>query len=176
VVGSLEGSFLGFLVSLTGAKTILEVGCFTGSSALAMAERLPEDGKLLTLDVNPKTNEIAQKFWAESPAGKKIQAIIAPALETMQTLKADGKKFDLIFIDADKPNYANYLSLGLELLSPQGFVIVDNCFYGNDVLRDSPETENGKAIRKFNHMVFEDKSLEKVLLPVRDGIYLIRKK
>jgi len=110
VVGELEGSLLGFLVSLIGAKRILEIGCFTGYSALAMAERLPDDGELITLDINETNTEIAQSFWNKSPHGKKIHLKLGQALEILPTLSG---KFDLAFIDADKINYLNYVKHSL---------------------------------------------------------------
>jgi len=172
LIGPLEGSFLGFLVSLTRAKRVLEIGCYTGYSALTMAERLPTKGELITLDIDPKTNKIAQKFWAKSPHGKKIRPIIGPALESLKDLKGP---FDLVFIDADKTNYLNYFKKCLPLLSSGGFIAVDNCLWNGEVLHKNTGNPDTRAIQKFNDHIKKRKDLEAVLLPVRDGIFLIRK-
>ena len=118
LTGPLEASFLGLMIHVVGAKRVLEIGTFTGYSALAMAERLPADGEIITLDINPETNQIAKTYWNRSPHGKKIRAILGPALESMESLK--GRSFELVFIDADKENYLNYLKKALPLLEPTG--------------------------------------------------------
>ena len=173
LVGPLEGGFLGFLVGLIGAKRVLEIGTYTGYSALAMAERLPEEGELVTLDVDQDTTEIAQNFWLESPDGKKIKSVLGAALETLKNLKGP---FDLVFIDADKTNYLNYLKKSLEMLSPNGLVAVDNCLWSGTVLNKNTEDSDEKAIQEFNDYVNGREDLESVLLPIRDGIFLIRKR
>jgi len=173
LIGPLEGSFLGFLVSLARAKRVLEIGCFTGYSALAMAERLPKTGRLITLDINPETNRIARKFWAKSPHGNKIRSVLGPALKTLTKLNGP---FDLIFIDADKTNYLNYLKKGLPLLSPKGLIVVDNCLWGGEVLKKRTKDPDTRAIQRFNNYVKNRNDLEAVLLPVRDGVFLIQKK
>lgn len=173
LIGELEGSFLGFLVSLTGAKRILEIGCFTGYSALAMAERLPSGGELITLDVNHETGELARMFWKKSPHGRKIKSVTGDALQSLPRLTG---KFDLIFIDADKPNYLRYLRAGLSRLSPRGFLAVDNCLWGGEVLKPKAKDKNTRALQIFNDFVAKNKNLECCLLPVRDGIFLIRKR
>lgn len=171
--GPLVGSFLGFLVSVTKTKRVLEIGCYTGYSALCMAEHLPTDGELITLDINPETDTVANRYWRLSPHGKKIKSIIGPALTTLDSLKST---FDLVFIDADKPNYVNYLPKALSLLNPNGVIIADNCLYSGKVLQEKPSEENTAALKAFNELVHGDPTLECTLLPVRDGLMLIRKK
>ncbi len=172
MIGPLEGSFLGFLVSLTQAKRVLEIGCFTGYSALAMAERLPQSGELITLDIDEKNVAIAQSFWKKSPHGAKIKPILGPALSSMKQLSG---LFELVFIDADKSNYSSYFEQALPLLSPQGVIAVDNCLWSGEVLKEGGDKDT-LALKKFNQMIQERADLEKILLPLRDGVFLIRKK
>lgn len=172
LTGPLVGSFLGSLVGLTRAKRILEIGCFTGYSALVMAEKMPPQAELITLDTNEETTEIARRFWKQSSHGAKIKAIVGPALETLSRLPGP---FDLIFIDADKENYINYLKKSLELLGPNGVIIADNCLWSGRVL-DAQSTEaSTQALRAFNDYVHSTNGLEATLLPIRDGLFLIRK-
>lgn len=173
VSGPLVGSLLGFFVEWTKAQRVLEFGCFTGYSALCMAERLPEGGELITLDINPDTAALAKRFWSDSPHGSKIRALIGPADETSAHLRGP---FDLIFIDADKPGYCNYLNIALELLSPRGLIIADNCLYFDKVIEENPAEENARAIKRFNDYVSSHAMLNSVLLPVRDGLRLVWKK
>jgi caffeoyl-CoA O-methyltransferase len=150
---------------------VLEIGMFTGFSAQMMAAALPEDGELITCDVNPQAIKLAQSFFDRSPDGGKIKVMQGPALETMKTL--DGT-FDLIFIDADKPNYTNYYEVALPLLSPNGLIVVDNVLWGGRVL--SPEGEQDEAIVSFNDHVQADERVTNVMLTVRDGLMLIRRR
>jgi caffeoyl-CoA O-methyltransferase len=169
----LVGSFLGLMVGITGAKRILEIGCYTGYTALAMAERLPEDGEVITLDINESTDRIAKEFWAKSPHGKKIHSMIAPAGDTLSKLTGP---FDLVFIDADKTGYVKYLNQALELLAPQGVIIADNCLYQGLVTQSRPAEESAQAVRAFNEYVAKHPSLECTLLPVKDGLMLLRRR
>jgi caffeoyl-CoA O-methyltransferase len=170
-VGLLEGRFLGFLVSLTGAKRVLEFGTFSGFSGLAMASALPEDGELVTCDVDPKATNLAKEFWSKSPHGKKIQLKLGPALETVKTLTGP---FDMAFIDADKSNYENYWEASLSLLRPGGLIVVDNVLWSGRVL--NPQEKSDKEINAFNRKAHEDKRVEVLMLPVRDGMLLARKR
>jgi caffeoyl-CoA O-methyltransferase len=177
VSGHVEGQFLKFLIHLTKARRVLEIGVFTGYSALAMAEALPADGEVVACEVDAYAAEFAQKCFAQSPAGRKISMRVAPALETMQQLAAAGEVFDLVFIDADKGGYPAYLSLLLTtgLLAPNGLICVDNTLMQGQPYLSSTATENGIAIAKFNQAVVDDPRVEQVLLPLRDGITLIRR-
>ncbi|HEY8280431.1 MAG TPA: class I SAM-dependent methyltransferase, partial [Bdellovibrionota bacterium] len=130
-VGLLEGRFLAMLVAALRAKRVLEFGTFTGFSALAMAEALPDDGKLITCDVDPVATGIAKKFWAESPHGKKIELRLGPALETVSKLN---ETFDFIFVDADKVNYVQYWEKSIPLLRQGGLIAVDNVLWSGAVL------------------------------------------
>lgn len=169
--GPLVGSFLGFLAHTLGARRVLEVGCYTGYSALSLAEHLPSDGEVITLDINPETAKVAQNFWDKSPHGKKIQLILGNAKETLGGLSGP---FDLVFIDADKAGYTAYTLAALKLLSPNGVIVCDNCLYSGEVTGSNLEG-NAKAIRKFDDWVSTQKDLYKTLVPIRDGLYLIRK-
>jgi caffeoyl-CoA O-methyltransferase len=175
--GHVEGQFLQFLIHLTKAQRILEIGMFTGYSALAMAEALPVDGVVVACEVDAYAAAFAQKCFDESTAGNKISVRVAPALETMQQLAAAGEAFDLVFIDADKGGYLAYLDLLLtsSLLAPGGSICVDNTLMQGQPYLPGVSTENGDAIAKFNRAVCEDPRVEQVLLPLRDGITLIRR-
>lgn len=170
--GPLVGSLLGLLARSLGAKRVLEVGTFTGYAALALAERLPDDARVITLDRNPKTMELARCFWNKSPHGRKIEGVLGDALQTLKTLPGP---FDFVFLDAEKTEYSRYLDLVLGKLSPQGMIAVDNCLWSGRVLDAHTTDLDTRAIREFNARVARDPRLEKTLLPVRDGILLIRK-
>lgn len=170
-VGRIEGSFLRLLVRLCRARRVLELGMFTGYSALMMAEGLPDDGELVTCDVDPKAEQIARRYFARSPHGRKIQVRMGPALETIRTLKAP---IDFVFIDADKENYSSYFDAVLPLLPPGGLIVADNTLWSGRVL--DPRAETDRAIAAFNDKVAADARVEKVQLTVRDGMTLIRKR
>ena len=169
--GQLEGTFLQMLIASMGAKRVLEIGMFTGFSAQMMAAALPDDGELITCDVNPKAIEIATGFFERNPDGKKIKVMQGPALDTMKRVTG---AFDLIFIDADKPNYTNYYEAALPLLAPNGLIVVDNVLWSGRVL--NPEGEQDEAIVAFNDHVQADDRVVNVMLTVRDGVMLIRKR
>ncbi len=177
--GHIEGQTLKLLVYMSRAKRILEIGMFTGYSALAMAEALPEDGYLLACEVDSYVAEFAQACFAQSPHGSKIKVEVAPALETLAKLAQARESFDFIFIDADKREYVDYFQLILakDLLVPGGFICVDNTLLqGQPYLPSQQRTPNGEAIAQFNHLVAADERVEQVLLPLRDGLTLIRRK
>ncbi|MBW4686978.1 MAG: class I SAM-dependent methyltransferase [Komarekiella atlantica HA4396-MV6] len=176
--GHLEGQTLKMFVHMTKAKRILEVGMFTGYSALAMAEALPSDGKLVACEVDAYVAEFAKACFGESPHGKKIIVEIAPALQTLHKLAAQKESFDLIFIDADKKEYVEYFQIVLDthLLARDGLICVDNTLLQGQVYLPSEQrTANGEAIAQFNRVVATDTRVEQVLLPIRDGITLIRR-
>jgi len=170
MVGPLEGQFLKMLATLTSARRILEIGMFTGYSALAWAEALPKDGRVVTCDINPQTTEIAKRYFAESPHGHKIEIKLGPALES---LKRVWGPFDICFIDADKENYDAYYDACMELARPRGLIILDNMLRSGRVL--DPHDEATKAIDALNRRIRDDERVENVLLPLRDGIMLVRK-
>ncbi len=171
LIGEMEASVLAFLIKLGKVKKILELGTYTGYSALAMAEQLPDDGKVITVDINPETTEIAKKFWAQSPHGKKIQQILKPGLLALEGLNED---FDLIFIDADKNNYSNYLDWALKHLSVNGIIVVDNTLWSGKVLSEGLDKQTDSIIAH-NKKVKDLEGYTKTLLPVRDGMFLIQK-
>lgn len=170
--GPTVAGFLKFLIQLKGAQRVLEFGCYTGYSALAMAEALPAAGEIITLDIDETSATIARKFWGQSENGKKITSLMGDAKETAPKLSGT---FDFIFIDADKPSYVQYLEIGLEKLSPQGLIVADNCLYSGEVLNPAVASANGKAIASFNDRIKSDKYLRHILLPLRDGLHLIQK-
>lgn len=171
LTGPIEGQFLKQMVTITGAKRVVEVGTFTGYASLKMAEGMSADGKLTTLDLNPVCLAVARKYFAKSEHGKKIEVIEGPALESIA--KIDGP-LDLVFIDADKGNYLNYYEALLPKVRSGGVILVDNVLWSGGVLE--PKTDDDKAINAFNERVSKDDRVEKVLLTVRDGVYFIRKK
>jgi caffeoyl-CoA O-methyltransferase len=176
--GHLEGQALKMFVSMTGAKRILEVGMFTGYSALAMAEALPDDGTLIACEVDAYVAQFAQACFQASAHGRKISVQVGPALVTMQQLAEAGASFDFVFIDADKQEYVDYFKLLLDssLLAPNGFIVVDNTLLqGQPYLSRDRRTVNGEAIAQFNQVVATDPRVEQVLLPLRDGVTIIRR-
>jgi caffeoyl-CoA O-methyltransferase len=177
--GHIEGQTLKLFVQMMGAKRILEVGMFTGYSALAMAEALPEDGCVIACEVDQYVADFARACFDESSHGSKISIKVAPALETMQSLAEAQESFDLVFIDADKKEYIDYFKLLLEsnLVTSGGIICVDNTLLqGQPYLPTQQRTANGEAIAKFNHFIAHDPRVEQVLLPLRDGLTIIRRK
>src|SRR6185312_6113185 len=152
MVGRLEGGFLAALVAITGAKRILELGTFTGYSSISMASALPDDGRITTCDVDPDSTAIARRYMDESGHGDKIEIRLGPALETIETLEGP---FDLVFIDADKPNYHSYYEAVLPLLADNGLVIADNVLWSGRVVEPGGD-ESTEAIKAFNEHVKND--------------------
>jgi caffeoyl-CoA O-methyltransferase len=171
MVGRIEGQFLARLVRLSGARRILELGTFTGYSSISMASALPADGRIITCDVDPETMGIARRYMDESGYGDKIETRLGPALETIQTLEGP---FDLVFIDADKPNYRAYYEAVLPLLAEDGVIIADNVLWSGRVLEDDGD-ESTRAIKEFNQYVRADSRVVSVMLTVRDGMTLVQK-
>jgi caffeoyl-CoA O-methyltransferase len=170
-VGRVEGTFLRMLVKLAHARRVLELGTFTGYSALMMAEGLPEDGELVTCDIDQKAEAVARDFFSRSPHGRKIQLRMGPALETLKTLQGP---FDLAFIDADKQNYSAYYDAVVPLLRSGGLLVADNTLWSGRVLQ--PQSLEDHAIVAFNAKVAADPRVEKVLLTIRDGMMLALKR
>jgi caffeoyl-CoA O-methyltransferase len=171
LTGRVVGIFLKMLVQVSGAKKVVEIGTFTGYSALMMASGLPEGGELVTCEVSVEYARIARKYFDRSPHGKKIDVQVAPALETVKKIP-DGS-VDFVFIDADKRSYHLYYEESLRLLRQGGLIAVDNVLWYGSVL--SPHDEDSRAITSFNEMVLKDERVENVILTVRDGLSLIRK-
>lgn len=175
-VGRVEGTFLGMLVHLVDAKCVLEVGTFTGYSALAMACALPEDGELITLDIDEATTAIAKRLWAEHPAGARIRSILGDARQTMASLTGP---FDLVFIDADKTGYESYYDAALPMLRPGGLIVLDNMLWSGSVLKaeaGEEVDEDTRALHDLNVKIRDDQRVESVLLTVRDGMHVARKR
>lgn len=170
-VGRLEGGFLRMLVRLVHAQRVVEVGTFTGYSALAMAAGLPDNGKLITCDIDPETTAIARAAWDRSPHGKKIELRLGDASETLTHIEGP---IDLAFIDADKTGYASYWDLLLPKMRKGGLIVADNTLWSGRAL-DPGDDPDSRAIAEFNEMVRTDPRTESVLLPVRDGMLLAYK-
>jgi caffeoyl-CoA O-methyltransferase len=175
--GHVEGQALNFLVHLTGATRVLEIGMFTGYSALAMAEALPDNGQVVACEVDAHVADIAQRCFDRSPGGQKITVVVGPALETLRRLAADDATFDFVFVDADKANYAAYLEILLDtgLLTPRGLICVDNTLMQGLPYTSPQATANATAIATFNQVVVDDPRVVQVLVPLRDGLTLIRR-
>ncbi len=174
--GHVEGAFLQMLVRLSRAREVLEIGMFTGYAALAMAEALPEGGRVVACELDPGVAALAQDCFTGSPAGGRVQVEVGPASETLVRLAERGEVFDLVFLDADKPGYADYLDLllGRGLLHPEGLLCVDNT-----LLQGEPWSEgsspNGRAVTAFNERLRRDPRVEQVVVPLRDGVTLARR-
>ncbi len=173
IVGPLEGAFLKMMTQLVQATSVLEIGMFTGYSALCFAESLPANGTVLTCEIDEESSAIARQYFARSPIGKKIEVRMGPALETMRSLKGP---FDLIFIDADKENYVNYYRRALDLLAPQGVILIDNVLWSGEVLKQPPPDDKTAAIQELNRVVSSDPRVSAVLVTIRDGVLVIRRK
>lgn len=172
MVGRLEGNVLAMLIRLSGAKRVVEVGTFTGYSALCMASALPEDGEIVTCELNDAHADIAQSFFDESEHKKKIHLRRGAAIATMRDLP-DGS-FDMVFIDADKEGYPAYWDQAMRVLRPGGFVVADNVLWSGQVL--DPRDDSTRAIVAFNEKVARDARVDHVMLTVRDGMTIARKR
>lgn len=173
-----QGQFMALLVELTGARRIIEVGTFTGYSALCMAEAMPSDGRLICCDVSEEWTGIARRFWQEAGVAGRIDLRLAPALETLDTLLAEGDAglFDMAFIDADKGNYARYFERCLELLRPGGLILIDNTLWHGAVADPQAEDADTQAIRALNDGLLRDERVTISLVPIGDGLTLARKR
>jgi len=174
-----QGQFLGMLAHLMGARRALEVGVYTGFSALHVALALPKDGRLIACDVNPETGAIARQYWQEAGVADKIDLRIAPALETLDALLRDGgaDSFDFAFIDADKENYEGYYERALKLLRQGGLAAFDNVLWHGNVLNQSADASaDAEAIRAFNRKLHVDARVWLSLVPIGDGLTLAVKR
>jgi len=173
-IGKVEGKLLQVLIKISKTKRAVEVGTFTGYSALVIAEALPDDGILTTCENSREYAEIAQRYFNKSAYGRKIQLKFGPALQTLSSIPPASE--DFVFIDADKPSYGNYFDEALRILVPGGLIFVDNVFWRNKIFKKKLTNKNAKAIAAFNEKVRQENRVEKVMLSIRDGVYLIRKK
>ena len=167
--------FLDLIIKISNIEKILEIGTFTGLSALTMSLSLPSNGELVTLDKNQERNKIASNFFKRAKQEKKIKSIIGPALESIDNLKIEEQKFDLVFIDADKENYINYYNKSLDLIEKNGLIIVDNVLWHGEVADTQKHDKLTTTIREFNSYINKDKRTENLIIPVGDGLTVCRK-
>ena len=170
-----QGALLTLLTQVCGARHALEVGTFTGYSALCIARGLPEDGTLLCCDVSEEWTSIGRRYWEEAGLMKKIELRLAPAADTLRALP-DGEHFDLTFIDADKPGYPIYYEEALKRTRPGGLILADNVLWAGRVADPEADDEQTRAIRAFNDRVARDERVDPVMIPLSDGLTLIRKR
>jgi caffeoyl-CoA O-methyltransferase len=173
-IGKVEGKLLQLIIKISKTKRALEVGTFTGYSALVIAEALPEDGILTTCENSQEYADIALRYFKKSPYGQKIHLKLGPALQTLGNIPANSE--DFVFIDADKPSYGDYFDEALRILGPGGLIFVDNVFWRNKIFKKKITNKNARAIAAFNEKVRQEDRVEKVMLSIRDGVYLMRKK
>ena len=164
--------FLDLIIKITNIKKILEIGTFTGLSTLSMSLALPDDGKIIALDKNEETNKIAINFFKKAKQDQKIITLIKPALESLAEIK---EKFELIFIDADKGNYKQYYEKSLSLLVKRGLIIIDNVLWYGEVAAEKSQDKITKTIKDFNEFVSNDNRVEKIIIPLGDGMTICRK-
>ena len=171
-----QAQFMQMLIRLIQAKMVLEIGTFTGYSALAMALALPDDGSLITCDNNEEWTQKALPFWRQAKQDKKIELRLAPALITLKQLLDDGfaHSFDFIFIDADKTNYVHYYELAMQLISPKGLIAIDNVFWEGKVIDPQEAGGQTREIRKLNALLKQDSRVYTSLLPIADGLFLVQ--
>lgn len=168
-----QGQLMSFLVKLTGAKRILEIGTFTGYSALVMAQALPSDGRLVTLDVNEETAKIAQSYWERGGVRERIELRLGAARDTLKSLEGP---FDLAFIDADKSNYGFYYEHALKLLRSGGLILIDNVLWSGRVADEQVQDDDTRALRALNKKIAGDERVDCSLVPIADGVFMVRKR
>jgi caffeoyl-CoA O-methyltransferase len=168
-----QGAFLTILTQALGVRRAIEIGTFTGYSALCIARGLPDDGRLLCCDVSEEWTSVGRRYWADADVASRIELRIAPALDTLASLSSEDA-FGLAFIDADKPNYGNYFDALLPHMRANGVILVDNVLWGGNVVNEAAGDDNTKAIRAFNDKVAADPRVDTVMLPIADGVTLCR--
>jgi predicted O-methyltransferase YrrM len=171
----LQAQFLQFLLRSLRAKNVLELGTYTGYATLAMALALPEDGQIITCDINEEWTKHAFPFWGSANQLQKIKLILQPALTTLETLLAT-HSFDLIFIDADKTSYVDYYEYALKLIQPKGLIVIDNIFWDGKVVNPNETGAQTREIRRLNERIRQDDRVEVSLIPSGDGLFLVRLK
>ena len=167
--------FLHLIIKTAKIKKVLEIGTFTGLSTLSIALALPSDGNIIALDKSKETNKVAINFFKKANQDKKIETILKPALDSLKDITKSNKKFDMIFVDADKKNYKNYYDQSIELLNKEGLIIIDNVLWHGEVV---DETKNDKFtinMRNFNNYVYNDPRTEQIIVPLGDGLTVCRK-
>ena len=174
-ISEVQGHFLQLIIKINNVKNCLEVGTFTGFSSLTMALALPNGGKLTTLDHDKKIVHVAKDFFKKGNLDNKIEIVISPALETLKRFSQEGKKFDLIFIDADKGNYKNYYELSLNLINEKALIIFDNVLWHGEVFKKNVTDEQTITMIEFNKYIKDDNRVEKIILPLGDGLTICRK-
>ena len=167
--------FLELIIKVSNSKKILEIGTFTGLSALSMSLALPEDGQIIALDKNTETNKTASEFFKKAKQENKIKTIIKPALESLSDLKKENKFFDLVFIDADKDNYKNYYDYAINLTNKESLIIIDNVLWHGEVADEKNDDKFTNIIRDFNKYIKDDKQTEQIIIPLGDGLTVCRK-
>ena len=175
ICGKHQGRLLSFISKIIKPKKILEIGTFTGLSSLSMSLALPKDGKLIALDKDKKTTEVAENFFKKAKQENKIKTIIKPALDSLKDLIKNKNKFDLVFIDADKKNYKNYYNQSLHLINTNGLIIIDNVLWYGNVVNKKSNDKNTLSIREFNSYINKDKRTENLIIPIGDGFTICRK-
>ena len=173
-IGADQGAFMAFLVRLIGARRALEIGVFTGYSALSVAQALPADGRLVACDISDENVRVGMPFWREAGVGDKIDLRIGPALATLDGLLAEGAVFDFAFIDADKDNYDGYYERCLKLVRPGGVIAIDNVLWSGAVLDAADTSADTVALRALNTKIQADARVDMCLLPIGDGVTLAR--
>jgi len=175
-IGPDQGQLLGFLVRLIGAKRALEIGTFTGYSALAVAQALPAEGRLICCDVSEEWTSIGRRYWREAGIADRIDLRIGPALGTLAALEAQGQAggFDFAFIDADKENYDGYYEACLRLVRPGGLIAIDNVLWSGAVADPANNSDSTAALKALNQKIREDGRVDLCLLPIGDGVTLVR--
>lgn len=171
-----QGQFMALLLKLINARRVIEIGTFTGYSALVMAQALPDDGKIVCCDTSKEWTDIAMRYWVEAGVDRKIDLRLAPVLETFDALITAGQEdtFDFAFIDADKVNMSNYYERCLLLMRPGGLIAIDNVLWGGDVIDSANHKEDTVAIREFNEQLISDQRIDLSLVPIGDGLTLAR--
>ncbi len=173
-----QGSLLNFLVKMVNAKKIIEIGCFTGYSAICMAKALPEDGKLVTLDIDSETTKLAKKYFDKVGVSDRIDLRIGDATDSLKKLQEEwgDSSTDMIFVDADKENYDHYYEVGISMLRPGGLMVLDNVLWSGEVINAENQHPSTVALRRINQKIKDDQRVDRVMLSTADGLYLCLKK
>ena len=167
--------FLHLIIKISNIKNVLEIGTFTGLSALSISLALPDDGSVIALDKNKETSNTAVNFFKKAAQENKIKLIIAPAIESLNNLHDQKQKFDLVFIDADKENYKNYFNHSVDLIDKDGLIVIDNVLWHGEVVDNNKQDRLTVTIREFNSYVNKDKRVENLIIPLGDGLTVCRK-